>query len=122
MSWDQVHSLKEQGFEIGAHTCNHVDLGVVTGVEAEEEIVNSGLRLAQELETPVPFFSYPYGRRQEMTAANRMLIQKAGYSCCLSAFGGSVSPNADPFDVHRTPVSQWHLSTYQYGFELMVQH
>ena len=27
MNWDQVRALRAQGFEVGAHTMNHVDLG-----------------------------------------------------------------------------------------------
>ena len=82
MSWSQVRGLSAQGFELGAHTCNHVDLGIVIGAEAEKEIVESGRRLSMEIARPVPFFSYPYGRRHQITPPNRALVQRAGYACC----------------------------------------
>ncbi|HEY2806659.1 MAG TPA: polysaccharide deacetylase family protein [Gemmatimonadales bacterium] len=120
MSWDQVRALKSQGFEIGAHTMNHVDLGVVKGDEAEKEIVGSGERLHRELDAPVPFFTYPYGRPHQITEENRELVRRAGFSCCLSAFGGTVTRRDDAFRLKRTPVSPWHISPYQFGFETMV--
>src|ERR1051325_1885648 len=67
MSWDDVRSLNARGFEIGAHTMNHVDLGVVQGAEAVREIVGSRQRLTRELGEETPLFSYPFGRADQMT-------------------------------------------------------
>jgi peptidoglycan/xylan/chitin deacetylase (PgdA/CDA1 family) len=38
MTWDHVRSLHRRGFEIGAHTQTHADLGRVSEAEAKEEI------------------------------------------------------------------------------------
>jgi len=120
MGWADVRALAEHGFEIGAHTMNHVDLGVVCGVAAEQEIAGSGRRLASQLGAAPPFFSYPFGRPDQITPANRDLVRAAGFACCLSAFGGSVRPGNDPFDLRRVPVSPWFQSPYQFGFETML--
>jgi peptidoglycan/xylan/chitin deacetylase (PgdA/CDA1 family) len=119
MSWDQVRGLAAQGFEIGSHTLNHVDLGVVQGEEAWTEITRSGERLESELGRPVSLFSYPYGRRHQITEANRELVRKAGYRCCLSAYGGAVGGAGDPFDLKRLAVSPWFRSPSQFGFEVL---
>src|SRR5437867_4752045 len=37
MTWDQVRALHRIGFDIGAHTLTHIDLGRHTGAEAREE-------------------------------------------------------------------------------------
>ena len=120
MSWDEVRDLRARGFEIGAHTMNHVDLGEVHGAEAVREIVGSGRRLARELGCDTPFFSYPFGRAEQITPSNRAAVRDAGFRCCLSAYGGTVSRGSDPFDLKRIPVSPWFLSPYQYGFEAML--
>ncbi len=117
MSWDQVRDLAAQGFELGAHTCNHVDLGVVNGEEARREITESGARLAAEAGVSVGPFSYPYGRRNQITETNRQLVRDAGYACCMSAYGGNVTAQSNPYDLRRIPISQWYLSAYQFGFE-----
>jgi peptidoglycan/xylan/chitin deacetylase (PgdA/CDA1 family) len=117
MNWDQVRSLAAQGFDIGAHTCNHVDLGLLAGAEAHREITESGARLSAELGERVGLFSYPYGRRHQITENNRQFIRDAGYDCCMSAYGGNVPKGASLYDLHRIPIAQWHLTAYQFGFE-----
>lgn len=117
MSWDHVRSLNAQGFEIGSHTMNHADLGVVVGEEAIAEIVGSKKRLKEELKRDVHFFSYPFGRVHQITETNREAVRKAGYACCLSAYGGAVAPGTDIFDVKRVPISNWFVSPYQFAFE-----
>ncbi|MFN2565211.1 MAG: polysaccharide deacetylase family protein [Gemmatimonadaceae bacterium] len=121
MSWDDVRRLLDNGFEIGSHTMNHVDLGKVDGDEAKREIVQSAERLRAELGTDVPFFSYPYGRPWNVTAANRERVRRAGYRCCLSAHGGTVRPPVNMFELKREPVSAWHISPYQFGFEVLLR-
>jgi peptidoglycan/xylan/chitin deacetylase (PgdA/CDA1 family) len=121
MTWDDVRSLRDRGFEIGSHTVNHADLGQVNGEEAEAEIVRSGERLREELGTDAAYFSYPYGQPQHITEANRELVRRAGYQCCLSAHGGSVGPQADLFRVKREPISPWYTSPYQFGFEVLFR-
>lgn len=120
MSWDQVRDLAAQGFELGAHTCNHVDLGVVAGTEAEREIVESGARLSAEVGSRIDLFSYPYGRKHQITEENRQAVRDAGYACCVSAYGGAVTPDSNLYDLRRVPIAQWHQSAYQFGFEAMT--
>ena len=117
MSWDDVRSLRDDGFELGAHTKNHVDLGVVSGAEAVEEIDGSARRLVAETGAPIDLFSYPYGRPHQITEENREIVRKAGFVCCPSAYGGTVGKGNDPFRICRTPISPWHISPYQFGFE-----
>jgi Polysaccharide deacetylase len=121
MSWDDVRALRAEGFEIGAHTMNHVDLGIAAGDEARHEVVGSKKRLEHELGGAVRWFTYPFGRREQITADNRALVQGAGFACCLSAYGGSVLAGDSPFHLQRTPISAWHVSPYQFGFEAMLE-
>ena len=120
MSWEHLRDLHAQGFDIGAHTMNHVDLGVVEADTAVREITGSKVQLERELAAPVKFFTYPYGRVHQITEANREQVQKAGFECCLSAYGGSVVPGDAPFRIKRTAVSPWYVSPYQFGFEIML--
>ncbi len=116
MTWDQVRALHAQGFDIGAHTMSHVDLGETTGDAAFGEIAGSKARLEAELGAPVRYFSYPYGGRQQMAEENREAVRRAGLVCCLSAFGGVVQPGDSPYHLKRSPITPWYLSAYQFGF------
>lgn len=120
MSWADVRSLSDDGFELGAHTKNHVDLGVVSGAEAVEEIAGSARRLVAETGIPIDLFSYPYGRPHQITEENRKIVRNAGFVCCPSAYGGTVGKGEDPFRICRTPISPWHISPYQFGFEALL--
>lgn len=117
MTWADVRSLKAAGFEIGAHTVNHFDLGKIQGAQAEGEIVGSKKRLDRELQTDTKLFSYPFGGRSQMLESNREIVRINGFSCCVSAFGGVVSRETDAFRIPRIPVSQWFISPYQFGIE-----
>lgn len=121
MSWDQVRALRQKGFEIGAHTRTHIDLGVVHGDEALSEIVGSRQRLEQELGESIELFSYPFGRSTQLSEENRALVQSLGFVCCPSAYGGLVASGDDPFRMQRQPISPWHLSPWQLAFELVVE-
>jgi peptidoglycan/xylan/chitin deacetylase (PgdA/CDA1 family) len=115
-----VRALDLEGFEVGAHTVNHIDMGKVDRSTAEQEVNESKHRLEAELAKPVPLFAYPYGGLAQMNEENREVVRAAGFRCCLSAYGGDVVPGDDPFYVMRQPISPWYLSPYQFGFEVAV--
>jgi peptidoglycan/xylan/chitin deacetylase (PgdA/CDA1 family) len=119
MSWDEIRDLRTLGFEIGAHTVSHADLGQLEGAPARAEIVGSKSALEAQLGAPVSLFAYPFGRQQALTEANRMLVREAGFVCCASAFGGTVRAGDDPYRLHRMPVSEWHLSAGQFGLDVL---
>ncbi len=121
MGWDEVKALVEQGFEVGAHTRNHLDLGTIHGETARDEILGSKERLEQELGTTVNLFSYPFGRRDQITEENRQIVRDAGFDCCVSAYGGTVTTGADPYRLERIAASNWFVSPYHFGFEAMRQ-
>jgi peptidoglycan/xylan/chitin deacetylase (PgdA/CDA1 family) len=119
MSWDAVRDLHARGFEIGAHTLTHPDLGKTDGTDADREITGGKAAIEAALGAPVIHFAYPYGRPDQLSEANRARAREAGYQSCLSSFGGAVHHEDDPFALKRTPVSSWHLSAGQFGFEVI---
>ncbi len=120
MSWDHARSLHARGHDIGSHTQNHPDLGLVRGTEARDEIAGGAATLAAELGGSSGLFARPFGWHGQMTAENTEAIRQAGLKCDLSAFGGTVRQGDDPFHLKRTPISSWFLSPYQFGFELVT--
>jgi peptidoglycan/xylan/chitin deacetylase (PgdA/CDA1 family) len=118
MDWEQVASLHRQGFEIGAHTRHHVDLGVIAGDAARQEIHGSRFDLESKLGTKVDLFAYPFGRADQLTAQNRVTVAEGGFRCCCSCFGGMNTRATDPFALQRVAVSNWFGSPFQFAFEL----
>ncbi|MEO8449793.1 MAG: polysaccharide deacetylase family protein [Gemmatimonadota bacterium] len=119
MGWDQVRELHRQGFEIGAHTVTHPDLGKITPEQTHWEATESRRMLEAELSAPITHFCYPFGRSHNITEANRQVIQDVGYASCAACYGGTVAPGDDPFRIRRAPIYEWHLTPGQYGLELL---
>jgi peptidoglycan/xylan/chitin deacetylase (PgdA/CDA1 family) len=120
MTWDQVRGLRQRGFDIGAHTRTHVDLGRLSGMEAQREIFESRRELEREIGESAELFAYPYGGMDQMSEANRALVEEAGFRCCCSSVGGINTAGTSPFHVRRIPISLWHRSPQQFGFELAM--
>ena len=121
MTWDQVRILNERGFDIGAHTRTHVDLGQVDGATARDEIVGARTEIERQLRRRIDLFAYPYGRPGNMIESNRALVKAAGFRCCCSCFGGVTPPGADPFHLQRIAISHWYDSPHQFGAELLLE-
>jgi peptidoglycan/xylan/chitin deacetylase (PgdA/CDA1 family) len=119
MTWEEARELERRGFEIGAHTVTHGDLGVLAGEDARREIHGSKTELETRLGRPVRHFAYPYGRESQMTEANRTLVREAEFRCCPSAFGGVIRTGDDPFRFRRIPVTGWYGSPYHLGLEIV---
>jgi len=120
MTWDEVRSLHRRGFEVGAHTRSHADLGAVSPAEARAEVVGARLELEAQLGARVESFAYPYGGRSHVTEANRDVVKSAGFRCCCSSFGGTNPAGTDPFFLRRVPVSPWYESPHQFGLEVAL--
>jgi peptidoglycan/xylan/chitin deacetylase (PgdA/CDA1 family) len=106
------------GFDVGAHTRSHVDLGAVSERVAKAEILGARLELQNELAAPVDLFAYPYGRRQNLDNGGRDLVKAAGFRCCCSSFGGLNASGSDPFHLRRVPISPWYATPQQFGLEV----
>jgi peptidoglycan/xylan/chitin deacetylase (PgdA/CDA1 family)/folate-dependent phosphoribosylglycinamide formyltransferase PurN len=104
----EVIGLTERGFEIGAHTVNHVDLGQVSLDEAVTELQQSKRDLEAILGRPVNLVSYPYGRKWNIRPEVVDVVKRSGYDAMFSAYGGYVEKHADLFDIRRIGVSGQH--------------
>lgn len=96
-----VQTWSRMGFEVGAHTVNHVDLGTCEVEAARDEIVQCGRDLEKMIGKPVDLFSFPFGRPENIRAATMQIIQSAAYVANFSAHGGFVGSGTDPFDIPR---------------------
>lgn len=118
MSWDQVRELSAMGFEIGAHTVHHPDLGRCSAEEVEKELTGSRERIAAEIGKAPDLFAYPFGGRDNFRPELAGVVRDAGFRCCLSAHGGRVMPGEDPFRLRRLPVSPYNSRPADLRLEL----
>jgi peptidoglycan/xylan/chitin deacetylase (PgdA/CDA1 family) len=102
MSWDQVRALATGGFEIGAHTVNHVLLSRVPRHEAEQEIIASRDQIIAELGRCSATFCYPNGKRSDYTAET-VEFCRGHFTAALSSEAGAARPQ-ELFEVRRLGV------------------
>jgi peptidoglycan/xylan/chitin deacetylase (PgdA/CDA1 family) len=120
MSWDQVRSLRASGHDVGSHTETHLDLGQIVADEARREIGGGSSRLDAELGEHSGLFAYPFGGKENMSVENQLVLKELGLRCNLSAYGGTVRPGDDPLRLNRVTISEWFVSPYHFGFELVA--
>lgn len=105
MSWEQVRDIIDDGFEIGVHTTNHIDLGKCNYDTAKSEICGSRAALENVLGLMLPYFSIPFGRRDSYTPETIEIVKDNDFSCCFSAYGGCVTLDSDLYNLERMPCS-----------------
>ena len=118
MTWDQLRTMREQGFTIGSHTVNHIDCANEPEPTVRAELADSFAQLRRELGIEEPLFGYPYGGRRHMTPQRLELVKQAGYRACLSAYGGSNIGRVDRFNVLRRGI-HWEFSDGAFLFECL---
>jgi peptidoglycan/xylan/chitin deacetylase (PgdA/CDA1 family) len=118
MTWDQIRSLRDWSFTIGSHSVNHIDCAAEPEERVRSELAESRDALAREIGIREPIFGYPYGGRQHMTAQRLELVRQAGYSACLSAYGGSNIAHVDRFNVLRRGI-HWQFSDGAFLYECL---
>ena len=101
-SWSQLRDAAAAGIEIGAHTCNHVDLGAIHDSQRlHEEVVRGSEELQQSLGRPVRYFAFPFGQPANLNAAVFQLAFEVGFEAVCSAYGGYNWPGGDAFHLRR---------------------
>ena len=109
---EDLRAMLASGFEIGAHTANHVDLGSCSEEEARKEIRECVEELERMTERRITLFSYPFGKERNIRRELVASVSEAGCECMFSAFGGFVGARTDPFDIPRFGVSGMHHPLY----------
>jgi len=69
MTWQELRSAIDAGFEIGAHTRSHPDLTKLQPSQLEDETAGSAERIAAELGQRPARFAYPYGAFNDAVAS-----------------------------------------------------
>lgn len=101
----EIPALIDRGFEVGAHTVNHVDLGKIDPEAVRYEVTESRRTLEEITGREVPLFSFPFGRKANIREESRRIIEESGFDALFSAHGGFVSAESDPYDIPRIGIN-----------------
>lgn len=89
--------LVSAGIEVGSHSWTHPLLTALEDDAASREIVDSGDRLEQLLQTRVRHFAFPYGIRGSRDIA----LARRRYRTAVNATPYALRSGDDPHDLHR---------------------
>ena len=101
MTPSQVVAADGLGFDVGAHTVDHVALAAISPARASWEMRQSQLTLEKLLGHPVLDFAYPYG---SFDAIVRALAARFGFETAASTLYGTVHSADQLMDLSRVRV------------------
>jgi peptidoglycan/xylan/chitin deacetylase (PgdA/CDA1 family) len=81
----QIRLMIRQGWEIDAHTINHLDLTTLSSSDVRHEVAGSRTWIRRRFHVPVAFFCYPSGRYDARVVA---AVRAAGFfGATIEGFG-----------------------------------
>lgn len=102
LSWDDIRTLKNAGWEIGSHTVNHPNLTQIDVSAATTEITESKTIIEKEINDKVISFCYPAGRYSE----NIMnIVKDAGYKFATTTVNDYHNSTNDLLELSRIRIS-----------------
>jgi peptidoglycan/xylan/chitin deacetylase (PgdA/CDA1 family) len=81
MDWDQVRQLRDEGWEIGSHTCSHPWLTQTSDEQLREELTRSKSICSEQLGEETRSIAYPYGNHDDRVVA---ATAAAGYEAACT--------------------------------------
>jgi peptidoglycan/xylan/chitin deacetylase (PgdA/CDA1 family) len=100
MTWEQLHTLQDDGHEIGGHTLDHVNIGELAPAALRHEVCDDRQNLLDHGFKPVSF-AYPFGGFDQ--AAEEM-VRQCGYSDARTiAAGPEHMPPSDAYALRAFP-------------------
>ena len=92
LSWTEIKELKNHGWEVGSHGCDHLDLTSVSEKSLKKELFNSKVKIEKYLNVECKHFSYPWGYHN-----NRVInmVKETGYKFAVSGIQKSFDQKKD---------------------------
>jgi peptidoglycan/xylan/chitin deacetylase (PgdA/CDA1 family) len=98
--WAARRLLKD-GWEIGSHTVDHLDLTTLDDGALADQLTRSRKLIRARLGVTPRFFCYPAGRNDDRV---RAAVAQAGYAAATTTVPGIAGPTGDPFLLPRIRV------------------
>ncbi len=103
MSEGEILELSGEGFEIGSHGCQHLDLTALSDKELNAQMAESRAKLSSIIGSEVATLAYPYGLFDVRAVE---YAGKAGYIAACSTIRGAVQDSMRPFALKRIMITE----------------
>ncbi len=119
MTRQQVQALHAAGYEIGAHTQTHCDLGEVPEAFAAAEIAGARADILAWIGHAPRHFAIPYGRAFPTLPRISTIARELGFDTVTLCRGGLLDPTSQGVAWERIPISPGdYLSPYGWFFDV----
>jgi peptidoglycan/xylan/chitin deacetylase (PgdA/CDA1 family) len=95
MDWNALRTLARQGFDIGSHSADHLNLAQLDADALARQLSDSKAHIEAQIGQPVRSLAYPYGGAEHFNAGVQAATRTAGYECAFTALEGPVTPRSD---------------------------
>jgi peptidoglycan/xylan/chitin deacetylase (PgdA/CDA1 family) len=117
LTWDQLKAMKADGFEVGSHSVNHVDLSKKMDGESEKEYVARVKRelllskqiLDDKLNQNTQYIAFPYGQFNQVLLK---LCEETGYRVGFSVKAGGNPFFSDPLTLKRDQILKKDMESF----------
>jgi peptidoglycan/xylan/chitin deacetylase (PgdA/CDA1 family) len=117
ITWDQLKTMKADGFSIGSHTMSHSDLTIPGDGEDKaewlarinQELYGSKKIIDKKLSQDTILLAYPYGKYDQRAIS---IARKAGYKIALSVERGGNPFFANPLCLRRDQILRKDMQTF----------
>ena len=99
---EELRKLAEEGFSIGGHTSNHVNLEEFRDIkDVRSEILEDKKELERITGTKVEYFAYPFGLYRNTHIDIVHVLQESGYRGAVTLVPGFVDASTNSYYGHR---------------------
>lgn len=88
LTWNEVNILSTQGWEIGSHGVDHIDLTKQSENIIQQELINSKITIEDKLQKKCTHFAYTWGRHNMLVESE---VKNAGYQYAAAAHHGVIT-------------------------------
>jgi peptidoglycan/xylan/chitin deacetylase (PgdA/CDA1 family) len=103
LTWPEVEHLAQEGWEIGSHGVDHLDLTVQADGIVRGQLTESRHHIEERIARCSPVFAYVSGRHTKHLHA---LVAGAGYSEAVAGIHGTLTAHTDPFAIPRINITR----------------
>jgi peptidoglycan/xylan/chitin deacetylase (PgdA/CDA1 family) len=111
LTWDKVQVLRDNGWTIGSHGLDHLDLTAEREDVVRLQLVDSKDAIEQRIGQPCEHFAYAWGRYSAFLQAE---VQAAGYRTAVAGLHGPLRAASDRYALPRINIGP------DYSFEDFV--
>ena len=101
LTWDEMREMEDNGITIESHTMHHYKLEELPDDEIRSELLNSKLKIEEELGHPVEFLAYPTGTYNLHIAG---IAKEVGYKGAYTIKYGNVDLGSNFYALERVPI------------------